>query len=175
MNLSSCPICLDNNVILKELVCHHSLCKTCLMNWLTKSTEEDVSCPICRQTINFKGFSKIRDKIESKRLENMYDDLYGDIMDEIIDTYHQFKVDSTASCYILNYILTEEMREMDQTFKVYTQLFYEEPDIIWDDIINNGIALSYKKQLARDRRASWNERTRKQYKHETIMKHKNYR
>lgn len=47
---NECSICLSNEVEI-ALVCLHSFCKACIVDWNTNSTE----CPVCRSVVDVKG------------------------------------------------------------------------------------------------------------------------
>ena len=63
-----CSVCYENTSTCK-LVCGHSFCMSCIKEWYLKS-EEDPTCPMCRQRLYFKGMHKQEQQWENERYEN---------------------------------------------------------------------------------------------------------
>ena len=75
-----CVVCYTEPEKIK-LVCNHSFCYDCIKNWYLKNP----SCPMCRKTIYFRGFYKIRNKWDQEQKEKKFDELYEEYVDDIFE------------------------------------------------------------------------------------------
>lgn len=157
-----CPVCFCDNATLK-FVCGHAFCRSCTKQWLTKSKEEGKpGCPMCRTPILFKGLRKINKDSAEKRIGLAYEELYGEMFDEALEQ-HMDWVDliekmcrpGKHSRTTLMTCFLRDMTDLDQTFKVMTEVDKWDPDTIWEYIMEDELFLNSKKEAQRDRRAKW--------------------
>ena len=66
-----------------NLTCGHSFCFNCVKEWYHKCSEP--TCPMCRQTLNFKGLHRLEEKWSEEAHQQKIDDLFGEFIDEALD------------------------------------------------------------------------------------------
>lgn len=76
-----CAVCYGENGPFQKLCCGHTFCTGCVKNWYLKGVNGS-SCPMCRRTMYFKGFHKVREDWN----EEAYDNRCAEIMSEAFDT-----------------------------------------------------------------------------------------
>jgi len=64
--------------------CGHSFCHECTKSWYNKG---NASCPMCRGSLCFKGFTKLKKKWFREKQEQVYMDLVTQAMDELEEEY----------------------------------------------------------------------------------------
>lgn len=78
-----CSVCYEITSTCK-LICGHSFCMSCIKEWYLKS-EEEPTCPMCRQRLYFKGMHKQEQKWEEERHENEINQVFSNCFNSIID------------------------------------------------------------------------------------------
>ena len=78
-----CPVCYENKNLC-TFTCGHSFCHTCTKSWYNKGSS---SCPMCRKSLCFKGFTKLKKKWFREKQEQVYLDLITQITDELREEY----------------------------------------------------------------------------------------
>lgn len=76
-----CPICYTNAAFC-NLCCGHSFCTSCIKEWYNKTSADEATCPMCRGSICFKGFSSLKNQWEKEKIDNMYEEVYMEVLDE---------------------------------------------------------------------------------------------
>jgi hypothetical protein len=81
-----CPVCYESKHSREclKFTCGHTFCKECTKTWYMKGTS---SCPMCRKSLCFKGFTRLRGHWFRERQERVYLDLVTQITDELRDEY----------------------------------------------------------------------------------------
>ena len=82
---NDCSICYEKDPKCR-LVCGHTFHHECIKTWYMKGT--NVSCPMCRNNICFRGMFKKREKWENERREQQFADIYREV---IMNTLNDFK------------------------------------------------------------------------------------
>ena len=66
-----------------NLTCGHSFCFACVKEWYHKCSEP--TCPMCRQTLNFKGLHRLEEKWSEEARYQQVDELFSEFIDEVLD------------------------------------------------------------------------------------------
>ena len=89
--MMECPVCYCEDAKC-TLVCGHSFCHGCVKNWWTKS-EECATCPMCRQSLYFRGIRDHVAKWDSEKIEFRNQSVYNRIFDEIMEDLDEEDID----------------------------------------------------------------------------------
>jgi len=98
-----CPICYTENKPSYSLVCGHSFCYQCLKHWYQNS--ETQTCPLCRGSIFFRGFPRVKNKWDEEFIHKRARILNNTSLDEVLHTMNIIhsecsKVDEMKQRYI---------------------------------------------------------------------------
>jgi|FLMP01.1.fsa_nt_emb hypothetical protein len=75
-----CPVCYcDTDLV--HLTCGHHLCTTCTKRWYIQH-EENATCPMCRDSLCFRGIIHKKKVWNSERCEQVYTDLINEIVED---------------------------------------------------------------------------------------------
>ena len=75
-----CPVCYCNTNLL-HLTCGHQLCTSCTKRWYIQH-EENATCPMCRNSLCFRGILHKKKVWNNERCEQVYTDLINEIVDD---------------------------------------------------------------------------------------------
>lgn len=79
-----CSVCYDDTTSTCKLMCGHSFCMSCIKKWYLKS-EEETTCPMCRQKLYFKGMHKYCEKWDEERYEEHCEQIFSNLFDKTIE------------------------------------------------------------------------------------------
>ena len=77
-----CSVCYCETANCK-LTCGHSFCFSCVKEWYHKCSEP--TCPMCRQSLNFKGLHRLEEKWSEEARQQQIDELFGEFVDEVLE------------------------------------------------------------------------------------------
>lgn len=78
-----CPVCYESKTLC-TFTCGHSFCHTCTKSWYNQGSS---SCPMCRKSLCFKGFTKLKKKWFREKQEQVYLDLITQMTNELREEY----------------------------------------------------------------------------------------
>ena len=78
-----CPVCYESKSLC-TFTCGHSFCHECTKSWYNKG---NASCPMCRGSLCFKGFLKLKQKWHQEKQEQVYIDLVTQAISELEKEY----------------------------------------------------------------------------------------
>lgn len=86
-----CSVCLSDECRVLRLTCTHPICEECLHKWYMKSAslDKDASCPLCRQPVNFPGFSSMRQDWREAAYNSRLDDLFSELIDGVTTQFYE--------------------------------------------------------------------------------------
>ncbi len=102
-----CAVCYGEKGPFQKLCCGHTFCTGCVKDWYLKGVAGS-SCPMCRRTMYFRGFHKVREEWDNEAYENRCAEILGEALDESIT----------------------ESFEMSETFEEYRDEILE--DLVYD-------------------------------------------
>lgn len=121
---TECPICYEKNAYC-NFTCGHSFCQSCTKSWHNKGKS---TCPMCRASMCFKGFIKMKKKWYQEKLEDTYKSLVNIIFEELMEEY---------SDVVLQFLEVVQNR-YEYTLSNYPNISCEELDIVlrmtWVDV-----------------------------------------
>lgn len=127
-----CSVCYTDYPKCK-LVCGHSFCMSCVKEWYLKC-EDEATCPMCRQTIYFRGMRKMYDKWEEERHEKKLQETFENCFNEILDNdfFHEmFKQNVNLSEFIM-----DELYNMEWYFNEYKYLFGDDYEYLEEAVLD---------------------------------------
>lgn len=77
-----CSVCYCETANCK-LTCGHSFCFSCVKEWYHKCSEP--TCPMCRQTLNFKGLHRLEEKWSEEAHQQKIDELFGEFVNDLLE------------------------------------------------------------------------------------------
>ncbi len=116
-----CSVCMDNTLNCK-LVCGHEFCSECVKEWYHKCGGHGPSCPMCRQSLYFKGMYKITQHWDEEKYENQIQGVYSEMFDAICDEMEDFDEGE---------LVMEELIEMEEKLKKFLNCDeYWDPEVL---------------------------------------------
>ena len=137
-----CAVCYNSDTRPCKLVCGHSFCMSCVKEWYLRSQNEDVSCPMCRKRLYFKGMQKVCERWENERHEQRLEEIYANCFDEVLDDefFHQMTTEYSLE---MSDITMDELYTMEYHFnRIKNELDYESIEWIMGDPLYNYIMVS---------------------------------
>ena len=122
-----CPVCYESKHSHEclKFTCGHEFCKDCTKTWYMKGTS---SCPMCRKSLCFKGFTKLKRIWFRERQERVYRDLITRVTDELRAEY----LDVILAC------ISVVQARFEYTMRVYPTISCEDLDFVlrvtWVDV-----------------------------------------
>lgn len=84
-----CPVCYEHDTTC-TFTCGHSFCYMCTKKWYITGHP---TCPMCRDTICFRGILKKKRVWHREQLEHVYTDLMTRVFDELFEDYGDILID----------------------------------------------------------------------------------
>ena len=119
-----CAVCYET-VRTCKLMCGHSFCMSCIKEWYLKS-EEEATCPMCRQRLYFKGMHKQEEKWENERHEEKMEEIFSNLFDQLIDEV--MCSEGILTEFDLEWLF-QSLSDMEYYFNKYSKFNWE----YWED------------------------------------------
>jgi len=121
---TECPVCYESEACCK-FTCGHSFCRGCTKSWYNKGKS---TCPMCRASMCFKGFIKMKKIWYQEKREDTYKNLVSLIFEELMEDFGDIVLQA----------LEAVQYRYEYTILHYPNISCEELDIvlrmIWVDI-----------------------------------------
>jgi len=118
-----CSVCYDDATSTCKLMCGHLFCMSCIKQWYLKSDEE-TTCPMCRQKLYFKGMHKYCEKWEEERHEEQIEKVYSNLFDKTIEEAQEWMNDKIHNKWIIY-----NLEIMEYFFNKYKKMQWD----YWED------------------------------------------
>lgn len=125
IGLMECSVCYCETANC-NLTCGHSFCFGCVKEWYHKCSEP--TCPMCRQTLNFKGLHRLEEKWSEEAHRQQIDEIFGEFVEDVLE-----------NCEWLDFALFEieeaqkklqQMSDWDFDKDLFEQVLYDAIDIV---------------------------------------------
>lgn len=120
-----CPVCYTDNCNCR-LTCGHSFCRPCVKEWYMK-TDSEPSCPMCRNTLYFKGMNKVAEKWEEEFEEQKWEEVYNDALDSTLEEFEDAGVMDGESIKMF-------MEDLQMAYQKLRKMYDQGFDLDWSDI-----------------------------------------
>jgi len=118
-------VCMDSTPNCK-LVCGHEFCSVCVKEWYHKCGGP--TCPMCRQSLYFKGMYKVTPQWDEEKYENQIQGVYSEMFDAICDEMDEFDFDFDEDDIVSpGELVLEGLIEMEKNLKKFLNC-----DEYWD-------------------------------------------
>ena len=132
-----CPVCYESEAQCR-FTCGHGCCKECTKTWYMKGNS---TCPMCRESLCFRGITKLKSQWYREQQEEVYINLiekifvelgedYGDVLIDCLEVVqNRFEYIMTKypkiSPYVLSLILGFTWMDIDYLLNVRQERIYE--------------------------------------------------
>lgn len=108
------------------LTCGHSFCFSCVKEWYHRCSEP--TCPMCRQSLNFKGLHRLEEKWSEEARQQQIDDLFGEYLDDMLDGcvwlgFFMFELEETQK-------KLQQMSDWDFDKDLFEGVMYDAIDLV---------------------------------------------
>ena len=132
-----CSVCYNDDVSTCKLVCGHEFCMSCIKKWYLKS-EEEATCPMCRQRLYFRGMRNQEEQWEKEREQGEIDNAFENCFNFVVEEVEAWKKEEADSdepesrwfdSLLLNEYLMENLCSMEKLFNKYSKFNWD----YWED------------------------------------------